>query len=1052
MKQADWDAMLVASANGDAAAQLQVAEAYLNFSGHKPVCESAAALLASPEACATDARVAGSNADAHRVPHEDAVEGVRWLLASAEAGGSPAAQLRLAQCYAAGLGVEKRSQSAVQWYRRAAESGLAEAQFELGNCYSSGDGVPQLMEEALQWYQKSAEGGLAAAQHQMGLCAAKGQGTRQSWAAAAKWFELAAAQGNVASQFSLGSIYSTGTGSISRDPKRAAQLYHAAAEQGHVRAQMSLAQAYMNGVGVPQDAKQGMHWHERAAEQGNAEAQNTLGVHYAFGLGVPRDFRMAARWCMKAAAQGFHNAQHTANWCQEQLLVQAGKLAPKDERSQKRSLRASKKAAASAATSRGAASSVEDSASARQAAEHMAALLLLEEEAEQNSRRAKESGKKARKSRASEPPRSAPVRRPKASAAGSSCQASASEESESSAASWGTADAHAKGSPAKPTYGSTCGLRGADQMQGVSPGGGLTLCKSAAEDGGTAKGAKEGKLAGAPGAAHSSNKSTKVLSDGSWILDEADSVLRQLVDEIAEEHASTDHEQAPRAAAAIRDSPPSVSASQKAASLKEMQQQSALVQSVVASAQAEMSAAVHRKDLTALRKVLHRVHSGYLQPFYRNRVLRKMLHEAEVMADNLAAGEMARRSISAAIVSEDEEALKGAIKNAEAANVSVKYARKVLKRLQRGALTSTVGEESARTVKKNEAGKSQIRNQHDCSLEGTSRGAVPAELSETTSVVETSETAEMSEATDTTAGDNPREHVCDMARLQEFLCHAQADLSLGEQRCTSNPEPEEREDEFSNRTQQCKACEDVGVVAPRQEGCMVQECSQENNTPAIPHAHTATHNLTASSRTPAASTEQHCIRRADESPADAYDGHPMHGARGCCTPADTFQVVSLPNSKKPVNPDPETSSPGHSESFGISSQSPASDHPVTIFSTQDTEVISDTRCSDESTDRHEVHEGSSSNSVALTRVCKFFVRGICRYGFDCRNSHDINDMDAKELHQYKQNNSIAASHMAAQGDARMHSRGHGHQQAMIAAIHPVVAPQGSFPGGPYLAW
>lgn len=81
-----------------------------------------------------------------------------------------------------------------------------------------------------------------------------------------------------------------------------------------------------------QDAKQGMHWHERAAEQGNAEAQNTLGVHYAFGLGVPRDFRMAARWCMKAAAQGFHNAQHTANWCQEQLLVQAGKLAPKDGR------------------------------------------------------------------------------------------------------------------------------------------------------------------------------------------------------------------------------------------------------------------------------------------------------------------------------------------------------------------------------------------------------------------------------------------------------------------------------------------------------------------------------------------------------------------------------------------------------------------------------------------------------------------------------------------------------------------------------------------------
>lgn len=161
--------MLVASANGDAAAQLQVAEAYLNFSGHKPVCESAAALLASPEACATDARVAGSNADAHRVPHEDAVEGVRWLLASAEAGGSPAAQLRLAQCYAAGLGVEKRSQSAVQW---CATGALGSARIRcpsVAACLGFRRRFPQ-SDCWLGMYARVA--GVARCGHQEGACAA----------------------------------------------------------------------------------------------------------------------------------------------------------------------------------------------------------------------------------------------------------------------------------------------------------------------------------------------------------------------------------------------------------------------------------------------------------------------------------------------------------------------------------------------------------------------------------------------------------------------------------------------------------------------------------------------------------------------------------------------------------------------------------------------------------------------------------------------------------------------------------------------------------------
>jgi hypothetical protein len=55
-----------------------------------------------------------------------------------------------------------------------------------------------------------------------------------------------------------------------------------------------------------------------------------------------------------------------------------------------------------------------------------------------------------------------------------------------------------------------------------------------------------------------------------------------------------------------------------------------------------MALALKRQSLNALRKVLHRVHAGYLQPFYHNRSLRKMLQEAEEMAECLAATEIAR--------------------------------------------------------------------------------------------------------------------------------------------------------------------------------------------------------------------------------------------------------------------------------------------------------------------------------------------------------------------------------------------------------------------------
>ena len=48
---------------------------------------------------------------------------------------------------------------AVEWYRKAAEQGLAKAQHNLAVCYLYGEGVPEDRDEAIKWLEKAVCGG-----------------------------------------------------------------------------------------------------------------------------------------------------------------------------------------------------------------------------------------------------------------------------------------------------------------------------------------------------------------------------------------------------------------------------------------------------------------------------------------------------------------------------------------------------------------------------------------------------------------------------------------------------------------------------------------------------------------------------------------------------------------------------------------------------------------------------------------------------------------------------------------------------------------------------
>ena len=83
----------------------------------------------------------------------------------------------------------------MQWYRKAAEQGVAEAQYNLGVMYDNGRGVRQDDAQAVHWYRKAAEQGNVEAQHNLGAMYANGQGVRQDHKIAKEWLGKACDNG-----------------------------------------------------------------------------------------------------------------------------------------------------------------------------------------------------------------------------------------------------------------------------------------------------------------------------------------------------------------------------------------------------------------------------------------------------------------------------------------------------------------------------------------------------------------------------------------------------------------------------------------------------------------------------------------------------------------------------------------------------------------------------------------------------------------------------------------------------------------------------------------
>jgi serine/threonine protein kinase len=102
--------------------------------------------------------------------------------------GSPDCQFILGRILETGSAGPKDPGAAADWYRKAAEAGLAKARYNLGALYYSGEGVPKDHRAAAEWFSKAAYQNHAGAQFNLAALYETGDGVPKSVSEARKWY------------------------------------------------------------------------------------------------------------------------------------------------------------------------------------------------------------------------------------------------------------------------------------------------------------------------------------------------------------------------------------------------------------------------------------------------------------------------------------------------------------------------------------------------------------------------------------------------------------------------------------------------------------------------------------------------------------------------------------------------------------------------------------------------------------------------------------------------------------------------------------------------
>ena len=174
---------------------------------------------------------------------------------------------------------------AIEWYKKAADSGHKDAQNNLGVLLAREGSDAAELERAVPIFEAAANAGHAEACFNLGNCYHRGHGIAHDSRKALRWFEKAAELGHAEGAFnagvcvlemhkSIGAV--AGASTEARVNKTAAGYYQLAAEKGHKLAQYNIGVCYLHGTGVALNRTLARDWLRKAEAQGLQVATEML--------------------------------------------------------------------------------------------------------------------------------------------------------------------------------------------------------------------------------------------------------------------------------------------------------------------------------------------------------------------------------------------------------------------------------------------------------------------------------------------------------------------------------------------------------------------------------------------------------------------------------------------------------------------------------------------------------------------------------------------------------------------------------------------------------
>lgn len=243
--------------------------------------------------------------------------------------------------------VQQSNETALKYFKMAAEKGNSVGQSGLGVMYLYGKGVEKDYQKAFKYFSQAASQGWVDGQLQLGIMYFNGLGVPKDYKTAIKYFTMASQSGHVLGFYNLAQIHASGTGTL-KSCSTAVELFKNVAERGHwgttlmaahtdykegrtaeafikycFMAELGYEVAQSNAAFIldrqevdffPKNeslARALMYW-SRSAAQGYSIARVKLGDYYYYGYGTEVDYESAAAQ-YRMASELHSNAQALFN-------------------------------------------------------------------------------------------------------------------------------------------------------------------------------------------------------------------------------------------------------------------------------------------------------------------------------------------------------------------------------------------------------------------------------------------------------------------------------------------------------------------------------------------------------------------------------------------------------------------------------------------------------------------------------------------------------------------------------------------------------------------